>query len=195
MGVRAGAPKLILSTLLPTHREGDRLSLEPYRVAYETAQAPHPGAVADPATAVAEGRRRQDMLAEAGLRNILHALERAEGTLVRAGLLVNRAGWVTDLLDYSLSWPEHVPVAEALAVREALRSGLSRCGIGTVELDEKSLADRAAQALALSPVEIDAQLKAFGATAGKPWRKEQKLACLAAWLLAVDAPITGSSAS
>jgi hypothetical protein len=28
---------------------------------------------------------------------------------------------------------------------------------------------------------VDARLKDLGAAAGKPWRKEQKLACLAAW--------------
>jgi len=36
--------------------------------------------------------------------------------------------------------------------------------------------------LPLAPGEIDAALKDLGATAGRPWRKEQKLACLAAWI-------------
>jgi len=49
-------------------------------------------------------------------------------------------------------------------------------------MDEKLLPETASKALDLSPASIDARLAALGATAGKPWRKEQKLACLAAWL-------------
>jgi hypothetical protein len=116
------------------------------------------------------------------LRDIARWLDDAgQGALV-AALLVNRAGWITDLLEYSIAWPEHVPVAEALAVRDALRSGLAECGIAGVEIDEKSLFDRAAEALDLPVAEIEARLKGLGAVAGKPWRKEQKLACLAAWV-------------
>ena len=34
----------------------------------------------------------------------------------------------------------------------------------------------------MSPADLDAGLKALGAAVGRPWRKEQKLACLAAWV-------------
>src|SRR5262249_586866 len=145
----------------------------------ETAQ----GASVAPAeakAAVVEGRRRQDRLAEAGLRAICRELEHAGGPIV-AALLVNRAGWITDLLEYSLGWAGHVPVAEGLAVGGARRFGLRQCEIEFSELDEKSLTELAAATLDLSPAQIDAHLRALGATAGKPWRKEQKLACLAAW--------------
>jgi len=99
-----------------------------------------------------------------------------------AALLVNRAGWITDLLEYSLAFADHVAVAEGLAVREALRFAFRRCGIDSVELDEKTLPGVAAETLRISTAEIDARLKMLGVTAGKPWRKEQKLACLAAWV-------------
>ena len=103
---------------------------------------------------------------------------------MRAALLVNRAGWITDLLGHALSSPEHPPVIEGLAVRDALRFAFGRCGLPAVEMDEKSLPEVAAKALERSPTEIDAWLTGLGATAGKPWRKEHKLACLAAWLAA-----------
>jgi hypothetical protein len=172
VGIAAGTdgPKLLFSRPLATAAEGDRLSLEPYLIA---SQLPRFEAEA----AVAEGRKRQDQLAAEGLAEIVR-----EHGPKRAALLVNRAGWVTDLLDYSREFPEHVPVAENLAVREALRFGIRRCGMDLTELDEKSLSERAEQVLGLSPAEIDAKLREFGAVAGKPWRKEQKLACLAAWV-------------
>jgi hypothetical protein len=140
------------------------------------------GASAQAVAAVAEGRRRQDELAAKVLEDIIRELEKAGRAPIIAALLVNRAGWITDLLEYSLAFADHVAVAEGLAVREALRFAFRRCGIDAVELDEKRLPAVAAGTLRMSTAEIDARLKMLGMTAGKPWRKEQKLACLAAWV-------------
>jgi hypothetical protein len=173
VSVAADGPRLLFSRFLPTSTEGDRLSHEPYRVAFEMADS------AARAEAVAEGRGRQRTLAAEGLEGLDHKPD-------AAALLVNRAGWITDLLDYALSWPDHVPIAETMAVRDALRFAVGKCGLELVELDEKSLPDQAARGLGLSAAEIDAQLKAFAPAAGKPWRKEQKLAALAAWIAAAS---------
>jgi hypothetical protein len=161
-------PRVVLSSFLSTG--DDRLSLEPYHVARDLP-------LAAAAAAVAEGRRRQEQLASAGLQGTIERLGRKPAL---AALLVNRAGWVTDLLSYSLAFAEHAAVADNLAVREALRGACRRCALEIVEADETSLPDVAAQVLRLSPAEIKVRLKDLGAT--KPWRREQKLACLAAWL-------------
>jgi hypothetical protein len=181
VAVEGGEPRVVLSTFLATCDDGDRLSCEPYGVAAELKCDPHGRASADAASAVAEARRRQDQLAAKGLHAIVRALEEARCKPVVAALLVNRAGWITDLLEYSSSWPEHVPVAEGLAVRDALRFACKECGVEVAELDEKSLPNLAANRLETSSMPIGARLKALGATVGRPWRKEQKLACLAAW--------------
>jgi hypothetical protein len=175
-------PVLALSTFLATAAEGDRLALEPYHVAAEMARSPKGEPSAEAAAAVAEGRTRQDSMAANGLVAIVHDLENRGYAPAIAALLVNRAGWITDLLEYSLFAPEHPPVAEGLAVRDALRFAFSRSGIPVREIDEKSLPEEAAKMLHHSAGELDARLKLLGATAGRPWRKEQKLACLAAWL-------------
>jgi hypothetical protein len=184
VGVAASGsqPRVVLSTFLATAAEGDRLALEPYRVAAEMQQVLHGGAPAEAAAAVAEGRKRQGELAAKGLHNLVRKLREAGCEPAVAALLVNRAGWITDLLAYSLSWPEHVPVAEGLAVRDALRFAIGRTGVDVAELDETSLPDLASKDLGMSPADLDASLKALGAAAGRPWRKEQKLACLAAWV-------------
>jgi len=179
VAVEDDEPRVLLSTFLATGLEGDRRSLEPYRVAHELARSSHDGASAEAEAAVAEGRGRQDRLAAKNLQTIVRQLDEMP---VVAALLVNRAGWITDLVAYSLAWPEHVPVAEGLAVRDALRFALKECRVEVVELDEKSLPDLAENALGLPPAEIDARLKGLGATVGRPWRKEQKLACLSAWV-------------
>lgn len=195
VGVAANVsePRVVLSTFLATAAEGDRLALEPYRVAAEMEQGLQGGVPAEAATAVAEGRRRQGELAAKGLDNIVRKLQEAGCEPVVAALLVNRAGWITDLLEYSLSWPEHVPVAEALAVRDALRFAIGRVGVDVAELDEKSLPDLASKELGMSPADLNTCLKALGAAVGRPWRKEQKLTCLAAWVAVAARSATRSS--
>jgi hypothetical protein len=178
-------PRVVLSTFLATAAEGDRLSLEPYHVAAEMKRGPHGGASAEAAAAVAEGRKRQGRLAATGLDDIVRKAREAQRAPVVAALLVNRADWIADTLAYSLSWPEHVPIAEGLAVRDALRFACGRCGVEVAEIDEKSLHEVASKQLRLSPHDIDISLKSLGATVGRPWRREQKLACLSAWITVV----------
>jgi hypothetical protein len=175
-----GEPRVALSSFLATAAENDRLSLEPYHVA--AGMCPDGKVSTDAAAAVAEGRKRQDALAAKGLEDIADRLRAEKGGPVAAALLVNRAGWVTDLLAYSIAFADHPPVAEGLAVRDALRFACRQAGVAIDEIDEKSLPNLASEVLRLSPAAIETRLKAFGAEAGKPWRKERKLACLAAWL-------------
>ena len=182
VAVDAGEPRIVLSSFLATGAEGDRLSLEPYRVVAEMARRPEGGVPAGAPAAIAEGRRRQGQLAVQGLEDVAGKLRQAGCEPVVAALLVNRTGWITDALEYSLLWPEHVPVAEGLAVRDALRFAFGACEIDVEEMDEKSLHEVAQARLGLSDAEIDARLKALGATVGVPWRREQKLACLCAWM-------------
>jgi hypothetical protein len=179
-----GEPRVVLSTFLATSAQGDRLALEPYHVAVEMAQGRSPGDLADAAAAIAEGRRRQDRLAADGLGAILARLRDAGREPRLAALLLNRAGWLTEehRLAHSLSAPEHPPVIEGLAVRDALRSAFAACALPATEMDEKSLPETASAVLGRSPGELEGRLKALGVAAGKPWRKEQKAACLAAWV-------------
>lgn len=189
IALEGGAPRVVRSSWLATATAGDRLTEEPYHVAYEMPRGPDGGASTEAAAAVAEGRRRQDELAANGLADLLSALRASGCQPVVAALLVNRAGWVTDLLAHSLSFPEHPPVAEGLAVRDALRFAAGRCGLDLVEVDEKSLPERAAPVLGLDRAELDGRLKALGKAAGRPWRKEHKLACLAAWVTLAESRV------
>jgi hypothetical protein len=181
VALEKGKPRVVLSSFLAKAAEGDRLSLEPYVVAAGMKRGPDGLASAEAKAVVAEGRKRQDELAAKALGDLVRKLREANREPVVAALLVNRAGWMTDLLAYSLFAPEHPAVAEGLAVREALRFALPRVGIEAVELDEKSLPARASENLRVSPSDLDARLKELGVDAGRPWRKEQKAACLGAW--------------
>ena len=183
VAVEEGEPRVVVSTYLKTSADGDRLSFEPYRVAADMVRDAQGRASAEVKAVVVEGRRRQEQLAASGLQVIIDQLDDAGCKPLVAALLVNRAGWITDLLEYSLAWAEHVPVAETLAVRDALRFACHQCAVEMAEMDEKSLLDIATSTLGIPSTEITDRLKALGAPMGKPWRKEQKLACLSAWLL------------
>lgn len=176
-----GEPRVVLSGFLATAAEGDRLAYEPYHVAAEMERSPDGGASAEAAAAVAEGRKRQNQLAAQSLADIIGRLRDAACEPAIAALLLNRASWIPDLLAYSLAWPDHPPVAEGLAVRDAIRFALDQCGVPVVQTDEKSLPEAASERLCMAPDEMNHRLKALGAAAGRPWRKEQKLACLSAW--------------
>jgi hypothetical protein len=177
----ADAPRAVLSSFLATAAAGDRVALEPYHVAAEMGRGLH-GALAEAKAVIRDGRERQSALALSGLDDIIRQLRNAGRKPVAAALLVNRAAWIGDLLEYSLAFADHPPVAEGLAVRDALRFAFGRAGLEYTEMDEKSLRDFASDRLGLKPADIDLRLKSVGRTAGRPWRKEQKLACLAAWV-------------
>src|SRR4051812_24765063 len=86
VAVEAGEPRVVLSTFLPTAAEGDRLALEPYRVASGMKRGPDGGASTEAAAAVAEGRKRQGELAAKGLGDIVRKLRDAGWEPVIAAL-------------------------------------------------------------------------------------------------------------
>lgn len=178
----ADAPRVVLSTFLATAAAGDRLAFEPFHVAAEMAQGSDGDVPANVAAAVDEALGRQADAAQRGLSAILQRVRDGGGEPVVGALLVNRAAWVTDLLPYSLSMPDHPPVAEGLAVRDSLRTAFQRCDLRWSEVDEKSLPDVASAALGLTMPALTERMTSLGKAAGRPWRKEQKNACLAAWL-------------
>jgi len=184
VAVDDSGPRIVLSTFLATASDGDRLSLEPYRVAFEMPRGAQGALAPGAGAAVADGRERQRRLAAQRLDEVVRQLREAGCEPVVTALLANRAGWSTELLEHNLSAPEHVAVAEGLAVRDAFRQALGRAGVEVADVDEKTLP--ALASLCLDPP-ADARLKALGATVGRPWRKEQKLACLAAWVTLIRA--------
>lgn len=179
----AQAPVGVYSGFLATAEAGDRLAYEPYHVAAESFRASSQTPLSELAAMVDEGRRRQVLAARQGLDGILGRIRPEDGELRSIALLVNRASWVPDLLGYSLAYADHPPVAEGLAVRESLKAALSEVGLPVTEMDEKSLGDRAVDDLGLSSQDLSRVIQELGKVFGAPWRKEQKAACLAAWVV------------
>jgi hypothetical protein len=182
VAIEGSEPRVVLSYFLATAAEGDRLALEPYHVAAEMGRGTKGAVTAAISEAVAEGRKRQDKLAAKALKDLLGKLRKEGYEPGVTALLINRAGWVKDLLAYSLAFADHPPVAEGLAVRDALRFACGKAELDIAEMDEKSLPELASEVLRLGSAELEAKLKELGAEVGPPWRKEQKAACLEAWV-------------
>lgn len=173
-------PVLLRSVWLPVADPSDRIAFEPFTWAFETHRAG--GATLEAISqAVVDGRSRQALSAEDNLGAFLTSLG-DDPVSARVALLVNRAGWVGELLAYSLDYDAHAAVAEGLAVREAFRAAGVRLGAPMIELDEKTLGSKAQNVLNLDPAGLDQSLGGMGHAAGRPWRKEQKAAALAAWI-------------
>lgn len=180
--IASGRPRLVAAVHVATAEPDDALAAAPYAAAASHPRLANGRASARATAAITEGRRRQGEAARANLAALLADLRARGHAPSGAALLVHRATWITDLTEYALMHPEHVPVADGLAVREALRAACANCGIAVAECDEKSLPTRAQVDLAIDATKLAAELGRIGLGA-KPWRKEHKLAALAAWHL------------
>ncbi|MGZ3306151.1 MAG: hypothetical protein ACXU8U_09860, partial [Asticcacaulis sp.] len=99
--VTGEGPRVLYSTTLKSHAETEPLSLEPYAIAYRMA---HEQGVSrkDIEAAVARGREIQVEAARDSLRSLADRVTALGHPGVSVALLVNRATWMTDLVEYSL---------------------------------------------------------------------------------------------
>jgi len=72
--------------------------------------------------------------------------------------------------------------AEGELFRDALRAACRDCGLPIVTVKERELFPLAAADLRLPAERIEHHLAAMGKGIGPPWRQDQKLAAVAAWL-------------
>lgn len=73
--------------------------------------------------------------------------------------------------------------AEGVLFRDALVRGAQTCGLRTLAIPEKTLAQYAVNALGSTPAGIAGKLVTLGKLAGPPWGTDQKDAALAAMLV------------
>lgn len=174
-----GGPRCVGSFLLPRARDEDLGAARPFAAFFAAAQGGE-GRMAEAVLALTEARKRQDEAVRGALSAALARCAESGVGPERLVLLVNRAGWIGDLISYSLAYPEHAAVADGLCLRQAFRAAAAALALPVREMDEKTLPVAAAAVLGLGAAEIQSHLKKMGEGL-KPWRKEQKLACLAAW--------------
>ncbi len=159
----------------------DREAQEPYHVAggfHGLARVPVPG---DPQVIVRRGLGKQRRATARALRALARALEGEGYALRRGGLLVGRGRPAPDVARAVASHPQ-IHVEEGLAVRASIAAALEGLGARVRELDAKDLLETASRELRRPRAEIEESLAAARPEGDFAWRKEQRLAALAAWL-------------
>jgi len=75
-----------------------------------------------------------------------------------------------------------IHTAEGEFYRNDLRQACESCGLPCAGFRERGLLEQSSAALALPAAAIQKQLAAWGKTVGAPWRQDEKLAAIAAWV-------------
>jgi len=126
-----------------------------------------------------DGTRR---LARAALRSALKELEASGHRAVGSGLLL-ASGRALPELPAILASHALIHTAEGELYREALVDASEACGLAVLKVKERELADVSAAALRLPPPRVQDRLSAWGRALGPPWRQDEKLSALVAWLV------------
>lgn len=150
----------------------------PYRFAYHAAQKLDLPAAE---RLVRETAQTSGSNAETALRAALEALGAESYDVVGAGLPVG-ARPVSEPLETILQSHARVHAAEGELYRSSVRDASTALGLPVTEVRARELPARAARALGVSAGSLDELLARVGRAAGRPWAKDQRDACLAAWI-------------
>lgn len=128
-------------------------------------------------------RRCSDAAAAMARRAVRDALaELADYQVKRACVLLASGRPLPDLAAI-LASHALIHTAEGEFYRAVLRKACDCCGVPEIGVKERDLTSKAVQALGRSAEDLHSMVAAFGKVAGSPWRQDEKLAALAAWLV------------
>jgi hypothetical protein len=122
---------------------------------------------------------RAAALATAALRGMLEDLGKLGHRSVGCGLLL-ASGRPLPPLEMILASHPLLHTAEGELFRDALRQACRKCGLPLTEVKERLLPD-----------DLKRQVAAMGKAIGPPWRQDEKLAAVAAWMALARPPSTG----
>ena len=130
---------------------------------------------------IADCQARAEQLAAQALEQQI-ALLGEKGQRVEKCAVLLASGRALPPLDKILGSHPMLHTAEGELFRNALRHGGERCGLQVMAIRERELFERAAAALGIAQPELRTQLGEMGRRLGPPWREDEKLAALAAWI-------------
>ncbi|MBI3680445.1 MAG: hypothetical protein HY235_08615 [Acidobacteria bacterium] len=116
------------------------------------------------------------MLAEAALRQLL-----TSHAAVASCVLVSAARPAVCIGD-ALKSHTLIHAAEGDHFREALREASRRCGLRLISVQERAVYEEGAARLRVPVEDLVQRVAEMGRAVGRPWRVDEKLAAMAAWL-------------
>ena len=142
---------------------------------------------------IAQCMQSSGNLAFLGMRGMVDELKAAGAPVSTCGLLLGSGKPLPELAGILRSHAL-IHTAEGEMFRRVLAQAAERLGMRIVGVKEKQIWQQAPIALNQSANAISAQLKAMGKSLGPPWREDERLATLAAWIaLAQPARVAASS--
>jgi hypothetical protein len=175
--------RVIRTDRIQTADANDREALEPYHVAggfHGLDREPRP---ADPTAVVRRGINKQRRRTLANIKRLAKSLTSQGHYLTHAGILVGR-GRRPRSLEKILAAHTQIHIAEGIAVRDSIARALRQLGAAIEEIDRKSLPAITRATLKIDEADAFAALNAAAGEIDGPWRAEERLAALAAWLAA-----------
>ncbi|HXZ28827.1 MAG TPA: hypothetical protein VEG08_12615 [Terriglobales bacterium] len=121
-------------------------------------------------------------LARRALRGIVAEL-RAKGLQPGRACILLAAGREVGPLAAILASHPRIHTAEGLFFREAMRRACRRSRVKVTGVKEREIVAQAAAALRLQAKTLRRRAGQMGRDLGPPWRQDEKLAALAAWLM------------
>jgi hypothetical protein len=125
-----------------------------------------------------QGARR---LARKGMRAALDELDGRGHSAAACGLLLAAGRPLPDLAGI-LASHALIHTADGVLYREALADAAGHCGLALLQVRERDLLARGAKMLKVREDTLLPRLTEMGRPLGSPWRQDEKLAALVAWL-------------
>jgi len=120
--------------------------------------------------------------ATASLQEML-VVVRGEGYEVTGGCLLLASGRQLGSIKSTLASHALIHTAEGQFFRQALREAATACAIAISGEKERDIVARSARSLRVPVPRLEQRLTELGRDVGPPWRQDEKLAALAAWLV------------
>jgi len=128
-------------------------------------------------------------LAREELGALIRELQSRSFTVTGVGVLL-ASGRALGTLAQSLASHAAIHTAEGELFRNALIEAAKHWRLPVVPVKERELFDRSAEKLGRPVDEIRERIKEMGAQLGPPWRMDEKLSALLAWLVLAERPNT-----
>lgn len=136
---------------------------------------------------IAGYKRSADALAYEAVSSVVEELKARGYAPVASGVLQS-SGRDGASLEAILASHALIHTADGNHFRDALAQASRRCGLDVVPVPQKTLVERASEALGEPAAKLQATVQGFKKAVGAPWGADQKAAALVAWMLVAHEP-------
>lgn len=128
-------------------------------------------------------RASAEQLAERALSGLIESLAARDYTIIGA-MVLTAAGRPLPELAAILKSHALIHTAEGEFFREVIASACARHSLPITRVKEREVWDLGAEKFRIATPDLQRKIDALGKTLGPPWRQDEKLAAMAAWLVA-----------